>query len=61
MRVRRLPVLAALLLLAACAGTIATPANIVAHTTNLPWEVTGDISPKPTVVSVVNPKYSAVK
>ena len=46
---------------AACAGIIATPAKIDAITTNLPDTVTGLISPKPTVVSVVNPKYNAVK
>ena len=47
--------------LAAWAGIIATPANIDAPTTNRPDTVIGDISPKPTVVNVVNPKYNAVK
>ena len=47
--------------LAAWAGMIATPANIDAPTTNRPDTVIGDISPKPTVVNVVNPKYNAVK
>ena len=47
--------------LAAWAGIIAPPANIDAPTTNRPDTVMGDISPKPTVVNVVNPKYNAVK
>ncbi len=47
--------------LAAWAGMIATPAKIDAPTTNRPDTVTGYISPNPTVVNVVNPKYNAVK
>mmetsp|Transcript_5484 Transcript_5484/g.7645 ORF Transcript_5484/g.7645 Transcript_5484/m.7645 type:complete len:125 (+) Transcript_5484:196-570(+) len=42
-------------------GMIVTPRMIAKHTTNLPSGVTGAISPKPTVVKVVRPKYMAEK
>mmetsp|Transcript_3575 Transcript_3575/g.8458 ORF Transcript_3575/g.8458 Transcript_3575/m.8458 type:complete len:122 (+) Transcript_3575:103-468(+) len=44
-----------------CTGMIATPTIIERHTTSLPSAVTGAISPKPTVVRVVSPKYMAAK
>eukprot|EP00957_Ditylum_brightwellii_P034864 2641696-Ditylum_brightwellii.AAC.1 len=47
--------------LAACAGIIVIPSNIEVPTTNRPCEVMGTISPNPTVVRVVKPKYSAAK
>ena len=37
------------------------PARILAQTTNLPSGLITTMSPNPTVVSVVNPKYRAVK
>lgn len=39
----------------ACAGMMATPANILAETTSFPCQVIGTMSPKPTVVRVVRP------
>ena len=41
--------------LVAWAGTIATPVKMEPPTTHLPWNVTGVMSPNPTVVKVVKP------
>ena len=44
-----------------CKGTSAMPTTVEAETMRRPTGVTGVMSPNPTVVSVVRPKYSASK
>ena len=44
-----------------CKGTNAMPTTVEADTMRRPTGVTGVMSPNPTVVSVVSPKYKASK
>jgi len=44
-----------------CSGTSAMPTTVEADTMRRPTGVTGVMSPNPTVVSVVRPKYKASK